>query len=47
MNGQKLLTGILNEKSLNISILKNGIYLLRIIPQETGRQYIFKIIKEN
>lgn len=47
MNGQKLLKGALKENSLNILTLKNGIYLMKIILQETGEQYIFKIIKEN
>lgn len=47
MDGQKYLKGILKENALDISILENGSYLIKMIHQETDKQYVYKIIKEN
>ena len=47
INGQVVLKGSFKKNSLNISILNEGVYLMKIIKQGTMKPYFFKIIKEN
>jgi len=47
IHGKRVLKGILKENNLTISILNEGIYLIKIIKQGTRKVYFFKIVKEN